>query len=746
MFTPVKVKMLNSSAPRLSFSNTSGAQEQSKPSTGKKAMSYEVQQGVAIIKFHSPPVNALGKQFCQELQENVVRAFSDSKAKALVLSSAIPKVFVAGADINDLVENQQPGAKDPFKNNLSFNEFANTLENGPKPTVAAIDGLALGGGLEVAMACNRRISTQNGSFGLPELTLGIIPGLGGTQRLPRLIGVQKSLEMMLTSRPISTKDALSLKLIDQVVASDQLIPQAIQLALEMVEGTKSRTKALQLRTRLEPPHVLSKIFEAAEKKLDPRLPQQSACVKAVKAGLEFDGLYGLITENKEFAKCGTSPTAKALCHFFLSERATTKIPGVQIAKDGIKSVGIIGGGTMGSGIAIACLQAGIKVILKEVNQKFLDVGLGRIRSVFDSRLQRKRISQEAHAKATSLLSGQIDYSNFDKLDMVVEAVLEQIPLKQQVFGELEKHCSSTCILATNTSTIDIDEIGKNTKAQDRIIGLHFFSPAYIMPLLEIIRTKKTSSECLGKSLKFSQQIKKTPVVVLNEIGFAVNRIFLPYFMSSGLLVDLGMDPYKIDSALQKFGFAVGPFRTADIAGLDVGKFSRDSQSKLFKDRMYSSDNDSLLLKEKRLGEKTGSGYYLYKGDGDIKKPVQDPELSKYFEEGRRNMKLKPLQNQSNFSDEDIQLITLLPAVNEACRVIEEGLVYRVSDIDVAGAFGMNFPRMYGGLVKWADEFVGAKKVVERLEDLQKQTGLRLYEPCQYLKDCAANGKSLESGL
>jgi enoyl-CoA hydratase/3-hydroxyacyl-CoA dehydrogenase len=570
--------------------------------------------------------------------------------------------------------------------------------------------------------------------------------MGGTQRLPRLIGAKKALEMMLSMRPIGAKEALQLRLIEAIVPSEQVVQAAIKHALEIVHGTKTRTRALQLRTRLEEPQVLEQIFAGAEKKLDPRQPHQKACLNAVRAGMEFDGLYGLETESKEFRKVGVTPTAKALCHFFFSERATTKIPGVQVTKDAIKSVGIIGGGTMGSGIAIACLMVGIRVVIKEVNQKFLDVGLGRVKGVFDGRLARKRMTQDQYNKAMSLLSGQIDYQNFDQLDMVVEAVLEQLPLKQQVFAELEKHCNKNCILATNTSTINIDEIAAKTSASDRIIGLHFFSPAYVMPLLEIIRTNKTSSATLGKSLKFSAQIKKTPVVVLNEIGFAVNRIFLPYFMAGAFLVDRGVDPYRIDKALQKFGFAVGPFRVSDIAGIDVGSYSKGSQAALFKDRIYNSPVEKIMLEEKRLGEKTSKGYYLYQGEGEIKKPVPDASIEQILSRARSQVNAKPLSNQANFTDEDIQNILLLPAVNEACRVIEEKLVYRVSDIDVASAFGMNFPRLYGGLVKWADVFLGAPKVLEKLEALYRETGLKMFEPSQYLRDCAQNGKSLESGV
>jgi enoyl-CoA hydratase/3-hydroxyacyl-CoA dehydrogenase len=728
---------------QLTFAPTSGNEDSS---GSKELVKYSVQNNVAVLTFNSPPVNALSDEFVAALKQNIERAYGDDKVKAVVLSSGVPKFFIAGADITSFVKRQNSTDPNTASKDLISNDFAARIESGPKPTVAAIDGVALGGGLEIAMACNGRVATAASSFGLPELTLGIIPGLGGTQRLPRLIGVKKALEMILTSRPIGAKDALSLKLVESVVSSEQLIQTAVQLALEMANGTKARTRALQLRTRLEPPQVLEQIFAQYEKTLDPRQPQQRAAFNSVRAGLEFDGNYGLLTEAREFKNLITSNVAKALCHFFFSERATVKIPGLQPTKDVIKSVGIVGGGTMGSGIAIACLLAGIRVVLKEVDQKFLDIGLGKIKGIFDSRLQRKRMTQDQYNKATSLLSGQIDYSGFDKLDMVIEAVLEQLPLKQQVFVELEQHCNKSCILATNTSTINIDEIGAKTKAADRIIGLHFFSPAYVMPLLEIIRTKNTSSETLSKSLKFSSQIKKTPVVVLNEIGFAVNRIFLPYFMASAFLVDRGVDPYRIDKALQKFGFAVGPFRVADISGIDVGKFSKESQSKLFKERIYNSYLDKLLLEDKRLGEKTGAGYYLYQGEGEVKKPVEDKELAqKYLNKARDLAKATPLKKK-DLTDEDIQHILLLPAVNEACRVIEEKLVYRVSDIDVASTFGMNFPRFYGGIVKWADTFLGAKKVLEELEELYKETGIKLFEPSKYLRECAESGRSLEAGL
>jgi enoyl-CoA hydratase/3-hydroxyacyl-CoA dehydrogenase len=712
----------------------------------KSLVRYDVDRGVAVLHLQSPPVNALSKRFLEALYTNVKRAHADDNVKAIIFISAIPKFFIAGADISEIQTRQYEKSDETFVQFLtSNNDFLNLVENGPKPAVAAVDGFALGGGLEVAMSCNARIVTPTSQLGLPELTLGLIPGFGGTQRLPRLVGVKKALEMMLTTRPISANDALSSRLVDKVVTTEELLKIAHQTALDIAEGRISRRKSLQIRTRLESPQEIQQILAYTEKKLDSRQPQQKAALEAVKAGLEFDGLYGLQGEQREFIKVARTPVAKGLVHFFFAERATSKVPGLVDVKDTIKSVAVIGGGTMGSGIAIACLSAGIKVILKEVDEKFLNLGMKRITSVFEDRLQRKKITQQQHDKAVQLLSGQTDYKGFDQLDMVIEAVLEIVDLKQQVFEDLYKNCNSNCILASNTSTIDLNEIGARTKAHDRIIGLHFFSPAHIMPLLEIIRTDHTSSETLSKSLRFATQIKKTPVVVKNCVGFAVNRIFKPYHESAEMLVLRGMNPYDIDRAIVKFGFPVGPYRVSDIAGIDVNVLAKKSMQKAYGDRSYNVHLSELLVKANRLGEKTGAGFYLYPGKD--RKPVEDKELlEKYVPEARKlGGNPKPLKGQENFSDEDIQQIVLFPLVNEACMVIQEKLVYKVSDIDVASTMGMGFPRFRGGLMKWADVQYGAKYIFDRLQSLYDETGIKIYKPSKYLRECAENGTSLEEG-
>jgi enoyl-CoA hydratase/3-hydroxyacyl-CoA dehydrogenase len=703
--------------------------------------------GVAVLSLHSKPVNALSEQMMNAIRTQINRAYNDKHAKAVVIASDIPGFFVAGADISQIMSNQY----DPRGKDVSFygflhknNELLNQIESGPKPTVAAIDGVALGGGLELAMATNARVCSPQSRLGLPELNLGLIPGFGGTQRLPRLIGVEKALEMMLTMTPISGIVAGQLKLADRVVESDKVKEAAIDLAVQIANHQHKRSKSLHLNNRLESPDKIREILEKQEanaKRFSSHLPHVQACINAVKAGLEYNGEVGLETEQREFLRICDSDTAKGLVHFFFAERATTKIPGLSsaIKPKPIKKLGVIGGGTMGSGIAIAAISNGISVILKEVNDQALDAAVKRVREVLDGRLERKRITQQQYKDQLALFKPQTTYDGFKELDMVIEAVLEIIPLKQKIFQELEQQCNSNCILATNTSTIDISEIAKNTKAQDRVIGLHFFSPAHVMVLLEIIITKQTSHEAIAGSIQFSKQIKKTPIVVGNCPGFLVNRAFYPYGQAAHYLLDRGVDIYQIDKAIQSFGFRVGPFLMNDIAGVDVIKLAFGSMHTPFAARSYPIRLNHILVENKRLGSKTGAGNY--KHDQKTGRPSPDPEIKKFVEQARKQAGNPPAI--SNITNEQIVEYLLYPAVNEACRIIDEGHVYRVSDVDIASSLGMNFPRHTGGLMKWADS-VGAKKIYSTLNKLYNETGLKLFEPSPYLTRCATNDESLYS--
>jgi len=704
---------------------------------------------VAVLTLHSAPVNALSDEMMDAIRAQLERAWSDSSVKAIVLCSSIPGFFVAGADIAQIMKKQQKGggADSKDENFAKFlhlnNGLMNKIEAGPKPTVAAIHGVALGGGLELAMACNARVCSPESRLGLPELNLGIIPGFGGTQRLPRLIGVQKALEMMISSVPIPGKVAEQLKLVDKLVDGASVLQTAIDLASQIALFKYKRTRALHINNRLESPDKLKFILDKAEadaKKLYSQLPHVQACINAVKAGLEFNGEVGLDTEGAEFLRVCDGPVSKGMIHFFFAERATGKVPSMgNVTGKKISKLGIIGGGTMGSGIAIAALSAGIEVTLKEINDQALQAGVKRVMDVLDGRLQRKKLSQQQYDKMTRLFKAQTSYDGFKELDMVIEAVLEIVPLKQKIFQEMEQQCNKDCILASNTSTIDLNQIGASVQSKDRIIGLHFFSPAHVMPLLEIIRTDKTAASTIATSLNFAKQIRKTPVVVGNCPGFLVNRTFYPYGEAAHYLVDRGVDLYQIDKAMQKFGFRVGPFLMNDIAGVDVINFAFKSMSEPFKNRTYPVYLNQLLVEAKRLGQKTGSGNYKF--DSNTGRPTPDPEIRKFIEQARKMSGNPPLI--SGLSDQQIVEYLLFPTVNEALRVVEEGHVYRVSDVDVACTMGMNFPRHYGGLIKWADT-VGAKYIAETLDRLAKESGQKMFEPCNYLRQCANSGASLYS--
>jgi enoyl-CoA hydratase/3-hydroxyacyl-CoA dehydrogenase len=691
---------------------------------------------------NSAPVNALSDAVLKGIHDQYQRAVKDESVKGIVITSAIPGFFVAGADLQEIAQKQKGDDRSVFEKQLRFvHALLKQIESGFKPTVAGIDGLALGGGLELAMSCNARVASSQSRVGLPELNLGIIPGYGGTQRLPRLVGVEKALEMMLTSAPIPATVAHQYGLVDRVVDSKSVHESSIDLAAQIATFKCKRTQALQLNTRIENAEKLQEIFskqEANAKRTSAHLPHVFSCIAATKAGLEFNGDYGSETEIKESMKLMSSPVAAALIHLFFAEKATSKIPGLKPIDKKIKKLGIVGGGLMGSGIAIVSLQSGISVVLKEVNQQALDVGIQRVKSYFEDRLKKKRITDKQYNDVLSRFKSQITYDGFDELEMVIEAVVEIPSLKQQIFVDLERVCNKDCILATNTSTIDINIIGKNIKALDRLIGLHFFSPVPVMPLLEIIYASKTSQNTIAVSVNFGKQIRKTTVVVGNCPGFMVNRSFFPYSQCAAYLTDRGVHPYIIDKALQKFGFRVGPFLLADLVGMEVGSLVSKSYATSFPDRTYPTNLTDLLFKDKRLGSKTGLGFYNH--DPKTGRPTPDPELEKYLDQAKKIAgNPKPL---GNLTEQQIVEYLLFPAVNEACRIVEEGLTYRVSDIDIASVMGMMFPRHTGGLMKFGDSY-GAKYICDRLDEMAKEAnGHKIFVPCSYLRQHAQSGQSL----
>jgi enoyl-CoA hydratase/3-hydroxyacyl-CoA dehydrogenase len=702
--------------------------------------------GVAVITLLNPPVNALHPDVLASMFNHAREAHNRPDVKAIVVTGGNGR-FSAGFDIAQFMSKSGGGGIDRSINQA----FCDLLESGPKPTVAAIEGIALGGGLETAMACNARLCAPGTRLGLPELSLGILPGFGGTQRLPRLVGLQKACEMMLTSAPIKEGAAKKLGLVDGVVPKDKLLVAAKQLALDIAAGKQPRQYTLYRSDKIEPLGEALAVIQFAKQQAAQRarhLTHPQLCLDAIQYGVEHGGRAGIDKEQEAFAEAASLDTHKALVHIFFAQRATKKVKGVTDAglkPRPIKKVAVLGGGLMGSGIATASLLVGHEVVIKEVNQKFLEGGLKRVKANLMSRVKKGKMSQQAAEATLQKLKGTLSYDDFRDVDLVVEAVIENVGLKQSIFVDLEKACKPQCILSTNTSTIDLDLIAAKMKQPERIVGAHFFSPAHIMPLLEIVRSKRTSKQVILDVLEYGSQIKKTPVVVGNCTGFAVNRVFFPYTMSACILLDLGLDPYSVDKVIAGgFGMPMGPFRLNDLVGSDIGLHVGKNFHESFPDRVYRARIIELLNEDKRLGEKSGAGFYKFDAK---RKASPDPAVMPLIEQARKASGL--FQGQKpKMSPQDIIEFIFFPVVNEGCRVIDEGIVDKPADLDVATVMSMGFPPYRGGLIKWAD-LLGPKRVADRLNQWAKQfepAGLSgFFKPCSYLQQAADNGTQLEAG-
>ncbi|KAG6575069.1 hypothetical protein SDJN03_25708, partial [Cucurbita argyrosperma subsp. sororia] len=681
--------------------------------------------GVAIITIINPPVNALSFDVLFSLRDSYEQALKRDDVKAIVVTGAMGK-FSGGFDI------------------AAFG----VLQGGKaarKPAVAAIHGLALGGGLEVAMACHARISTPTAQLGLPELQLGIIPGFGGTQRLPRLVGLSKALEMMLTSKLIKGQEAHSLGLVDDIAPPEELITTARKRALEILERRRPWVHSLHRTDKLESLAEAKEIFETARvqaRKQSPNLKHPFACIDVIETGVVFGPRAGLRKEVEEFQGLLHTDTCKSLIHIFFAQRSTTKVPGVTdlgLAPRKITKVAIVGGGLMGSGIATALILSNYPVILKEVNDEFLQAGIDRVRANLQSRVEKGNMTKENFEKTISLLKGVLDYESFKDVDMVIEAVTENVSLKQQIFADLEKYCPPHCMLATNTSTIDLELIGERTKSRDRIIGAHFFSPAHVMPLLEIVRTKHTDEQVIVDLLDVGKTIKKTPIIIGNCTGFAVNRTFFPYSQAAILLAERGVDPYRIDRAISKFGMPMGPFRLCDLVGFGVAEAATSQFVQVFPERTYKSVLIPLMQEDKNAGESTRKGFYVYDQN---RKAGPNPELKSYIEKARSTFGISVDPKLMKLSEKDIVEMILFPVVNEACRVLAEGIAVKAADLDIAGVMGMGFPSYRGGLMFWADS-LGSNYIYSRLEEWSKQYG-GFFKSCRYLAERATQGATLSA--
>jgi 3-hydroxyacyl-CoA dehydrogenase len=699
---------------------------------------YEVTDRVAVITVDNPPVNALSPGVPEGISEAVARAGSDHDADAIVLIGA-GSTFIAGADIN--VFKALTTREQSLERSEAVHARLKAIEDVSKPLVAAIHGHALGGGLEFAMACHYRVAVAAAKVGQPEVTLGIIPGAGGTQRLPRLCSIATALELCTEGKFISASRALSEGILDQIVEGD-LRQGAIAFALaRAAAGERRRTR--ELLPRMQSPEgglTACETTRQALKKTSRGARAPFACVDAIEAAiaLDFDG--GSAREREIFAECVLSTESRALVHLFFAEREVSKIP--DVPKDTpareIQRAAIIGAGTMGGGIAMAYANAGIPVLLKEVDQAALDRGLATIRRNYESSVAKGRMTPDALEKTMALITPTTSYDGFDQVDIVVEAVFENMDLKKATFADLAGVARAETILASNTSTLDIDEFARASGRPQQVVGHHFFSPANIMKLLEIVRGKDTSAEVIATSLKLARKLNKVGVVVGNCFGFVANRMLAYYMREAYLLLEEGASVQQIDRVLTDFGLPVGPFGMQDIAGIDVGWRIRQYLKSVGQTRAEGPQSavPDRMYELGRYGQKTGAGWYRY--EPGSRQRIPDPVVDDIAAEeaAKRGVTRRPI------TDEEILARITTALANEGARVLEDGYAIRASDIDVVYVHGFGFPRHRGGPMFYADT-VGLPTVLQRVRTYRDQFG-DYWQPAALLERLAAEGRGFHS--
>jgi 3-hydroxyacyl-CoA dehydrogenase len=682
---------------------------------------------IAIITIDNPPVNALGLGVPEGIGAAIDEINHDLAVKAAVVIGA-GRTFVAGADIKEFGKMTAGGPR------RSLLPLLLKIEDSAKPIVMAIHGQAFGGGLELAMAGHYRVASSSAQVGQPEVKLGIIPGAGGTQRLPRLIGIAKAVEMCAEGKPVSARDAAAFGLIDRLIDGD-LLAGAIAFAREIAAkpAPKSRERTDKQGTAADTAAIVSAARDTARKK-QRGLIAPLAAIDAVEASTKLPFDQGCEAEAKLFTQCLFSDQSKALIHVFFGEREVAKIPDIPKETPAlpINRVAVVGSGTMGGGIAMVLANAGIPVLLKEVDEAALEQGLNKIKKNYATSVQRGRITQAFADERLRLITPVLSYDAFSDVDMVVEAVFEGMALKKTVFADLDRVCRKGAILASNTSTLDIDAIASATSRPEAVIGTHFFSPANVMRLLEIVRGKKSSKEIIATCMQLSKKLGKVGVLVGNCRGFVGNRMFGPYRREAQFLIEEGSDARSVDQALVDFGNAMGPMATGDLAGLDVGWRIRKEYRHLEKPGIRQPFAEDRLCEMGRYGQKTSRGWYLY---DENRRPTPDPEVTALVRQWSAEARIP----QRQISSAEIVDRCIYALVNEGARILEEGYALRAVDIDIIYINGYGFPAHRGGPMWYADT-VGLQKVYERICDFHRQHG-ELWEPAPLLKRLAQSGKT-----
>ena len=650
-------------------------------------------------------------------QVSIDEVAADDDVKAIVIFCT-GRTFIAGADIREFGRPPEP----PY-----LPDVVALIEASDKPVVAAMHGTALGGGLEVALGCHYRIAAGSASLGFPEVNLGLLPGASGTQRLPRLIGAERALDMMLSGKPVNAETALDYGLIDQIFEDDNLQDAAIEFATSQVANGPRRIREMTV------PDVDPDLFEKTRTGIARKtrgLMSPEKIIRCVELSTQVGFDEGLKAERELFVECKDSPQSDGLRHAFFAERAVSKVPGIgkDTAVTAISAVAILGAGTMGAGIAYNCLTAGYAVHLLDNNEEGLERGATTIRKLFEGGVARGKISEEKMAQGIERLSITTDYGDIGDADLVIEAVFENMTVKKEVFEKLDSVCKAGAILATNTSTLDVDEIAGVTERPQDVIGLHFFSPAHIMRLLEIVRGAATSAKVIATSLALAKRLRKIGVIVGNCFGFVGNRMLYSYGRENQFLLLEGAAPEQIDQAMFDWGMAMGPNAVGDLAGLDVGYKVRQERTDLPDDPRFYRIAD-LLVEQGRFGQKTGKGMYLY-SDGS-RNPTPDPEVQTLINNESEKLGI----TRRDIEPQEIIERCLYGLISEGARILEDDIAARSSDIDVIWTNGYGFPRHRGGPMHFADT-VGLASVYEKVCEFRDRFGAEFWEPPGLLKKLA----------
>ena len=689
------------------------------------AVDYTTRDGVAVITLNNPPVNGLGLSTRLGIVDGIEKASKDASVSAIVIIGA-GKAFSGGADITEF--NTPKAMQEP-----TLHTVIDVVERSAKPVVAAIHSVAMGGGLELALGAHYRVASAGAQIALPEVKLGILPGAGGTQRLPRVVGLETALNMIVSGTPVLSEKLAGTALFDKMAEGD-LLAEAIAFAKQV--GAKSGPHPLVRNRKIE--HANAEGFiQFVRNGVTPmakNFPAPLKCIDSVAAGVKLGFDKGLAFERECFLALVQTPESRALRHAFFGERAASKIPDVpsDTPTRKVERVGVIGAGTMGGGIAMNFVNAGLPVTLLETKQDALDRGLATIRKNYESAVKKGRLTQEKLEERLALITPTLSYDDLGQADLIIEAVFEELGVKEQVFSKLDQVAKKGAILASNTSTLDVDKIAAFTKRPEDVVGLHFFSPANVMKLLEVVRGAKTSKDVLATVMQLAKKIKKTAVVSGVCDGFIGNRMVEQYIRQALFMLEEGALPSQVDRAIEKFGFAMGPFRMSDLAGNDIGWAIRKRRYQEKPNLTYSKIADR-LCETGRFGQKTGAGWYDYKPGDRVAHPsklVDDMIVAYSKEQGAPRRKI---------SDEEIVERLVFSLVNEGALILEEGIASKASDIDMVYLTGYGFPLHRGGPMLYADT-VGLYNVERAMRKYAAQPNGDAWKPAARVTELAAAGR------